>query len=201
MENFDKESYHASIENIKGEITDLRLVLEELNSNVNSLSKRLDEFNTKKYQTFFTRLKGSLLDCYGRLKIFIRRMIFIGNNLLNRDFYEANINLIESSELFEPKWYRWNNPSLKKTHKGLMTHFLFIGGFIGSDPGPFFNCNNYLNQYEDVRFSGMNPLIHYLRFGVEEGRSITPPIDESELISDKNYLDNQYLTLLKKHEL
>jgi hypothetical protein len=41
-------------------------------------------------------------------------------------------------------------------------------------PNPFFDTRWYLQRYEDVRRSGVNPLLHYARHGYREGRDPGP---------------------------
>ncbi|MGB6087414.1 glycosyltransferase family 2 protein, partial [Parvibaculum sp.] len=42
------------------------------------------------------------------------------------------------------------------------------------DPGPSFSTSWYLDKYRDVKRAGMNPLVHYLRYGQKEGRLPAP---------------------------
>jgi len=53
-------------------------------------------------------------------------------------------------------------------------HYLLYGGFEQRDPGPHFSSSWYLSFYEDVRKSGINPLIHYLKYGRAKGWETTP---------------------------
>lgn len=39
-----------------------------------------------------------------------------------------------------------------------------------------FNTNYYLDAHPDVALAGMNPLHHYLNWGIEEAREITPAV-------------------------
>jgi hypothetical protein len=49
---------------------------------------------------------------------------------------------------------------------------------------PFFDAPFYLRRYPDVRQSGMNPLRHYLRHGIAEGRKPHPLFDPAYYQSD-----------------
>jgi cytidyltransferase-like protein len=51
-------------------------------------------------------------------------------------------------------------------------HYLEQGWRSGHDPNELFATSDYLEAYPDVKTSGMNPFVHYLRFGRAEGRSI-----------------------------
>ena len=50
-------------------------------------------------------------------------------------------------------------------------HYLLMGGFEGRNPGPGFDSAYYLQHNPDVVESGINPLVHYLKFGEKEQRS------------------------------
>lgn len=55
-----------------------------------------------------------------------------------------------------------------------LTHYLEIGFQQGLDPNDNFNTLWYLQNNSDVAQSGINPLLHYVLFGEEEGRSPCP---------------------------
>jgi len=55
-----------------------------------------------------------------------------------------------------------------------LMHFLRFGWKEGRDPSPYFNTNYYLNQNQDVRKAGINPLVHFLQKGLAEGRKANP---------------------------
>ncbi|MGF6425633.1 glycosyltransferase involved in cell wall biosynthesis [Bradyrhizobium elkanii] len=76
--------------------------------------------------------------------------------------------LIETSGLFDQTWYIERNPNLKNIAP--VKHYLFHGWRQGRAPGPNFDGDWYLRNYPDVAASGINPLVHYVRFGQAEGR-------------------------------
>lgn len=49
-------------------------------------------------------------------------------------------------------------------------HYLLHGREEGWDPSPGFETGHYLRAHGDVRRSGTNPLLHYLRTGMAQGR-------------------------------
>ena len=51
-----------------------------------------------------------------------------------------------------------------------INHYLSIGVKKGFNPNAFFDTNFYLNEHLDVKNSGENPFIHYMRIGIYEGR-------------------------------
>lgn len=93
-----------------------------------------------------------------------------------------NAQLINASDLFDPAWYlNAYEDALKAWQKGLTPaeHYLQQGGPKGYDPSPGFSTQAYLRKYPDVALSGMNPLLHYLKFGIGEGRTIEQSQKES----------------------
>ncbi|MBE9640229.1 rhamnan synthesis F family protein [Salipiger mangrovisoli] len=55
-------------------------------------------------------------------------------------------------------------------------HYLVQGAAAGHDPGPEFSTRGYLAAHPDVAAAGMNPLLHYERYGRAEGREVLPPL-------------------------
>jgi O-antigen biosynthesis protein len=58
---------------------------------------------------------------------------------------------------------------------------LSTGGFEGRDPGPNFDSSWYLSSNDEVKKAGINPLVHYLKYGIKEGWSAT-----SQLIGESS---------------
>ncbi|MFJ4113721.1 hypothetical protein [Pseudomonas sp. NPDC089758] len=54
-------------------------------------------------------------------------------------------------------------------------HYLEHGSTGKFDPSEFFSSSYYLERYPDVARAGINPLLHYVRFGTEEERSVISP--------------------------
>lgn len=80
---------------------------------------------------------------------------------------------ISKSELFDENWYK-SKYKRSIINESPILHYLRIGATLGFDPGPKFSTRKYLDIYRDVKASGNNPLIHYIRHGYREGRSATP---------------------------
>ena len=53
--------------------------------------------------------------------------------------------------------------------------YLVRGWRCHADPGPEFNSRYYLIKYGDAADAGINPLLHYLKTGRNEGRCPRPP--------------------------
>ncbi len=78
---------------------------------------------------------------------------------------------IAGSELFDHAWYASQaglGPRLRRP--AAAAHFAEQGAWRGLDPGPRFSTLDYALEHEDVLESGMNPFLHFLRYGRREGR-------------------------------
>lgn len=96
---------------------------------------------------------------------------------VKRRIPQRTVRTIERSSYFDARWYLGQYPSLARdrlARRNPALHYLKKGGFEGLDPGPDFDSDWYLQQYPDVQAIGVNPLLHYLLHGAEEGRKIRP---------------------------
>lgn len=94
---------------------------------------------------------------------FIRKVF--GNHNVDKE----NIKLIRNSKYFDDKYYRLENPSVKGD---ACSHYYYYGWKDGKSPSYEFSNNFYLKNYKDVEDAGVNPLLHYLKFGRAENRII-----------------------------
>jgi len=53
-----------------------------------------------------------------------------------------------------------------------LEHFLHVGWVQGRDPSPYFSVFRYLLQHDDVLFRRLNPFVHYLKVGREQGKEV-----------------------------
>ncbi|HPI49240.1 MAG TPA: glycosyltransferase [Hyphomonadaceae bacterium] len=69
-------------------------------------------------------------------------------------------------------------------------HYLAEGAGMGLNPHPEFDTVWYLRANIDVARTGLNPLVHFLRYGKSEGRSANPKLDlnASTYHADRPYL-------------
>lgn len=82
---------------------------------------------------------------------------------------KENIELIRKSKYFDKKYYLLENPTLKGDP---CSHYYYYGWKEGKSPSFEFSNNFYLKNYKDVEDAGINPLLHYLKFGKSENRLI-----------------------------
>ncbi|KAB2791315.1 hypothetical protein F9K87_22965 [Brucella anthropi] len=96
---------------------------------------------------------------------------------------KSTSHLIAKAEEFDPHWYLHTYEPFSMLMGGGNTfadqnmaakHYLEYGADKGHDPSPDFSTGEYLKRYKDVAKARMNPLLHYLRNGKEEGRQPKP---------------------------
>ncbi len=99
------------------------------------------------------------------------------------------IKLLQKSNLFDPVYYR--NQAKKNGIKVRNPYFHYLRKWSESEINPSLKFSNeiYLDNNIDIKESGRNPLIHYLRFGINEGRSIKK-IDQEIVIKKNEDLTN-----------
>lgn len=94
---------------------------------------------------------------------------------LTKRAIKRQVSLIEASQWFDAKWYLAQYSDIASDPKMSASparHYLLMGGFEGRNPGPEFDSVYYLTHNPDVVESGINPLVHYLKFGEKEQRSV-----------------------------
>lgn len=86
---------------------------------------------------------------------------------------ESDVKKIQESGLFDPEWYVSHYPESKEFKKGPVVHFLREGFKKNYNPSMDFSSEFYYALHQDVEEAGMNPLLHYIEFGIAEGREIS----------------------------
>jgi GT2 family glycosyltransferase/glycosyltransferase involved in cell wall biosynthesis len=84
------------------------------------------------------------------------------------------VTLVDASGFFDVDYYLQQWPALLVENCDPIVHYLGDGWRQKADPGPNFSTSSYLATNDDVRAAGINPLVHYLRSGKNEGRRIFP---------------------------
>lgn len=83
---------------------------------------------------------------------------------------DSDINLINSSGIFDLEFYKKQTGQNFENLTEAVHHFLTSGPNY-KKPHKWFCPDFYLHKNEDVKKHGMNPLIHYLKYGYLEHRS------------------------------
>jgi len=71
---------------------------------------------------------------------------------------------------FDPVWYLERNPDVAGVNP--LLHFMNSGWKEGRDPSPEFSVSAYLARHADVADAGMNPLEHFIRYGLADGHAV-----------------------------
>ena len=77
----------------------------------------------------------------------------------------ANVETVGGSRWFDAPWYLREHIDVCRAHLEPARHFAVFGHLGRHDPGPDFCVEEYFQLNEDVRISGINPLVHFERFG------------------------------------
>lgn len=80
---------------------------------------------------------------------------------------------IVSSGLFDAQWYLERYPDIAAANYPALLHYMVHGALEGRSPGPGFDAEWYLTRNPDV--VGLNPLVHFIDHGREEGRLPSQP--------------------------
>ena len=93
----------------------------------------------------------------------------VNENLLKYDFNIKSYANVKDSELFDREFYI-NEYNLLISKEYALIHYLDQGFKDGLNPSAIFDGNKYFMMNLDVKRAGMNPLVHYLLYGKNEGR-------------------------------
>ncbi|WP_421132562.1 CgeB family protein [Alteromonas sp. A079] len=116
---------------------------------------------------------------------------------------QASLNKMKAkllaSRCFDEDWYKRSYPSVMKKRRwknSPIDHFLEKGLEEQTSPGIWFDSKWYLNQNEDVAKAGINPLIHYLHHGHNEGRYRSSKSLFNPIVSENQFirLDEEGIT-------
>ena len=97
--------------------------------------------------------------------------------------FEAEHDIIKNSKMFDEEWYikEYSIPD----YEDPIFNYLRVGVEKGYNPSKYFDSKWYLNINTDVKRAGLNPLIHYIKYGQYEARA-PKLIDINELENSKN---------------
>ncbi len=93
------------------------------------------------------------------------------NSFYASEDYENQYKILNESDLFDAEYYIKNNAPFALGMDPI-NHYLQKGAKEGYNPSKYFDTNWYINTYNDVKNSGLNPLIHYITDGKIENRLI-----------------------------
>ncbi|WP_226409654.1 rhamnan synthesis F family protein [Synechococcus sp. MU1625] len=87
-----------------------------------------------------------------------------------RDFRE----LAHYAYAFDIEHYKSQlEPNIANTLQSIgdvIFHYCSSGSNNGIDPSKLFDTDNYFSKYPDIKESGLNPMVHFFKFGIHENR-------------------------------
>jgi glycosyltransferase involved in cell wall biosynthesis len=170
------EQMDHQISGLESENERLRKRLVEVSFYLNSLLSDMD----KRIVASNKRVRGSRrfgMEIFrpSVLIRFIKRMPGI------RVVWESGIvRALEKSGHFSPEYYRETYNDLSDYKGDLLLHFVRYGGYEGRSPNRYFDSKWYLNSNPVVEKKGINPLYHYLKFGMKAGLWPSPDYSPEE---------------------
>lgn len=99
-----------------------------------------------------------------------------------------NYYIIKKSNLFDVDWFKDNYNLSDEINP--IKYYLNFGVKKGLNPSKNFDTIWYLNEYDDVKKSGMNPLIHYINHGIKEHRLAKPLL--TKVKNKFSLINNEY---------
>ncbi|MEM7688716.1 MAG: glycosyltransferase family 4 protein [Pseudomonadota bacterium] len=110
--------------------------------------------------------------------------------------------MLENSELFDAEWYSGRYSNSIENGLDPASCFLQNGARRRQSPSPKFDGAAYLTDYPDVAEAGVNPLLHYLRNGISEGRRYSHLIDyEASKAWSAQRSSDRPLVVFESHDL
>lgn len=78
---------------------------------------------------------------------------------------------LNPNPFFDTNYYQSQLRELGECHeRNPLLHYLQKGASMGLPASPWFDTAWYVDTYADVREAGTNPLVHFIHFGISEGR-------------------------------
>ena len=113
------------------------------------------------------------------------------------DLCDKNVkefNLVKNSNLFNLNYYNSKNNLHFGSERRALFHYLSLGYKKGFNPSDKFNGNVYVKKYPEILTEGWNPLVHYLKFGKNEGKNdlCDKNIKEFNLVKNSGYFNYNY---------
>lgn len=109
----------------------------------------------------------------------MKRRILPLSKAKNKRFMDDKIEIIKSG-LFSPFYYLTRYPVAWNNQVDPLNFFNKHGWKERQNPSPYFDTAYYLKENKDVEKLGVNPLLHYIRIGKDEGRLPRLPLSHSE---------------------
>lgn len=168
--NIDREFYKGQVEALEG-VADLVLHYHQI-----GWLEGLDphpEFSTNYYLACNEDVKVAAINPYLHYLQWGKREGRAPNETVahNIELYVdlgPDIKLIRLN--IDREYYIEQHPHLATNNADPSCHYYYFGWKTGTNPSRDFDTNFYLDRNKDVQISGVNPFVHYLKWGKPEGR-------------------------------
>lgn len=180
--------YHES-----QDISEQNMDIAQLSVDINDKIKQLNE-KSQVYVERFMQTNENVKEIYDENTS--NSAIKTNNELTDDDIKKAKL-LIEENNLFDPIYYNSCYPHVFEKNSDLLDHYLNEGYLKGFNPSEYFDTNFYM-QYDDVKKSGMNPLIFYVLYDLGSERRTTNKVTPDDIqkaidiIKDENLFDEKF---------
>lgn len=174
---------NLKVSKVEAELKESRLRVRELEEQIFSLQEKIlynetvwrGEMDSAQRQ--IKRAKTQIADMeatrWWRLGAPFRGLYAALRNLLNSGGrIRRQINMVRADSLFDETWYKERYSDAMKGGGDAARHFVLSGWAEHKSPGPGFDIEAYLEDNPDVAGAGINPFIHYIMSGRDEGRRV-----------------------------
>lgn len=100
--------------------------------------------------------------------------MFAPRGWLKRRVYKKIYQTLSSSAFFDRVWYQANNMGFHEKFTDPVWHYINTGWQRGLNPSDNFDTDFYLSQNNDVSSARVNPLFHFVEYGLAERRAPLP---------------------------
>ncbi|AXR07843.1 hypothetical protein [Salinimonas sediminis] len=167
--------YKVELIQHKAEISKLKRINRKLLNQYEAANIEIEELKIKarlyeRNKEEVRKLSKTAFFCNAREKVQREKTI---KTKIKELFRLNNINKVDyktlkSSEYFSESYYREKYKDTKDIDP--IKHYLLYGAMEGRNPSKHFDTYYYLKNNSDVVNSRINPLVHFLKFGIKEKR-------------------------------
>lgn len=150
---------HSVQEELEGYICEFGATEQKLQKVQNKLFKL--EYRNKCCMNELAWYRGLLRAAYS--------MLWKSSFLFRRKI-KKDAKLIETTSVFDEKFYIENYPDVLCSKLTPSEHYILYGSIEGRQPSLNFSTLGYIHQYPDLADSAVQPAVHFVKFGKQEGR-------------------------------
>lgn len=110
----------------------------------------------------------------------------VARALKRRARLAADYRIVSASGFFDADWYVKIGSPFSRSQA--IKHYVLKGGRQGQSPSQHFDSEWYLSTYTDVAEADIDPLVHFLRYGLKEGRKFRPIQKPNVITASADYI-------------